>query len=302
MNKVVIIPGGFHPFHAGHMALYNSAKKAFPGAQVFIAATADTSSRPFPFELKRKLAQLAGVPASRFVQVKSPFVAREITQGFDPDRTQLIFVRSEKDRNEPPIAGTTKKNGDPSYLQPAGNDMKPMSTHGYMAYLPTVDFGGMTSATQIRNAWPGMKEQQKYALVKMLYPKTENNDSLAQVAVKAFDTVLGSSTSESVSEGAVLVNDPEEGIQIRPAGGMGTWTEDTLKSSLAQQFTQIVEYLKTGSYSSVEHVLYKAGAMESKVKALARLQDFKEKQGRRPIAKGREIDIGEDYVQESKSQ
>ena len=54
MKKLVIMPGGFHPFHAGHMALYNSAVKAFPDADVYVAATNDTSNRPFPFSIKEK--------------------------------------------------------------------------------------------------------------------------------------------------------------------------------------------------------------------------------------------------------
>jgi hypothetical protein len=70
---------------------------------------------------------------------------------------------------------------------------------------------------------------------------------------------------------------------------------------LAKQLSELVEMLKVGNYRGVEHLLYKAGAMQSKVQALARLEDFNQKQGRRPIAKGREIDIGEntDYVDEN---
>jgi len=52
------------------MALYNSARQAFPSADVYVAATNDTSSRPFPFAVKEKLAKLAGVEAGHFVQVK----------------------------------------------------------------------------------------------------------------------------------------------------------------------------------------------------------------------------------------
>ena len=54
MKQLVILPGGFHPFHAGHLALYQSALQAFPGADVKVAATNDTSTRPFPFKLKEK--------------------------------------------------------------------------------------------------------------------------------------------------------------------------------------------------------------------------------------------------------
>ena len=58
MKKLVVIPGGFHPFHPGHQSLYDAARKYFPDADVYVAATADTSTRPFPFELKRQLALL----------------------------------------------------------------------------------------------------------------------------------------------------------------------------------------------------------------------------------------------------
>ena len=78
-KQIVIIPGGFHPYHAGHLALYQSAKKAFPDAEVYVAATNDQSERPFPFALKEKLENLAGVESGHFIQVKSPFQAKEIT-------------------------------------------------------------------------------------------------------------------------------------------------------------------------------------------------------------------------------
>ena len=67
MKKLVIIPGGFHPFHAGHMALYRSVVEKYPNADVYVAATDDKSTRPFPFALKQKLANLAGVPSHRFI-------------------------------------------------------------------------------------------------------------------------------------------------------------------------------------------------------------------------------------------
>ncbi len=118
MSTVVIMPGGFHPFHAGHLALYQSAQRAFPDAEVFVAATNDTSARPFPFAVKEKLAKLAGVDAGHFVQVKSPFRAEEITAQFNPATDTLIFVRSDKDANKPPQAGGIKKDGNPAYLQP----------------------------------------------------------------------------------------------------------------------------------------------------------------------------------------
>lgn len=193
MTTVVIMPGGFHPFHAGHLALYQSAQRAFPDAEVFVAATNDTSARPFPFAVKEKLAKLAGVEPGHFVQVKSPFRAEEITSQFNPEQDNLIFVRSEKDATKPPQAGGIKKDGQPAYLQPllGAKRLEPFAKHAYMAYLPTVEFGpGMTSATEIRTAWPQLDDRRKQALVMSLYPKTQGNPKLAQTVVKLLDAAI----------------------------------------------------------------------------------------------------------------
>jgi hypothetical protein len=198
------MPGGFHPYHAGHHALYQSAQRAFPDAEVFVAATNDTSSRPFPFAVKEKLAKLAGVESGHFVQVKSPFRAEEITSRFDPQRDVLIFVRSEKDAGSQPQPGGVKRDGSASYLQPllGAEKLEPFSKHAYMAYLPTVEFGpGMTSATQIRTAWPALNEKRKTALVMSLYPAAQKNPKLAATVVKLLDAAIGSDSLNEFAPG-----------------------------------------------------------------------------------------------------
>ena len=220
MKQVVIMPGGFHPFHAGHAALYQSAKAKFPGADVYVAATNDTSERPFPFQVKEKLAQLAGVPKGRFMQVKSPFGAEEILAPYNPDDTQLIFVKSEKNSKAGPSPeGPFPAEPDPKTGQlplvtrgarkglPVsdrlqyyhdGQPMAPMSRHAYLAYLPTVEFGpGITSGSEIRNIWPKFNEQLKTDLVMSLYPKTRNNPKLAANVVKMLDTAIGTEVAEN---------------------------------------------------------------------------------------------------------
>jgi hypothetical protein len=207
MKILVIQPGGFHPFHSGHMALYNSAVKAFPGADVYVAATDDTSTRPFPFVIKQKLAKLAGVPENRFIKVKSPFRAEEITQNYDPENTVLIFVRSEKDRTSAPRPGGTKRDGSPSYLQPLGQDLKPMTQHAYMEYLPTVEFGpGITSASEIRAAWPQLNSKRKTAMVMSLYPATQKNPQLAAVVVQMLDAAIGTELTEQPNQAGIGSN------------------------------------------------------------------------------------------------
>jgi len=340
MKKLVIIPGGYHPYHAGHKALYDAAVEAFPSADVFVAATADTSTRPFPFAVKKFLAQQAGVPGNRFIQVKSPFRAEEITQMYDPEQTQLIFARSDKDKMQQPQAGGVKKDGSASYLQPyKRNGLEPMNKHGYMVYLPTVQFGpGMTSATEIRAKWPGMTPEEKISLVKTLYPSTEGKDAAAGKIVSMLDQVLtavdeaaGSQaslmgapvgggagglkpTSTTMPNGpdreprvtkqgfdeARVINDPESGVQIIPDGGMGTWNEASMVSNLARKFANIVDKLKARDYQAVNRALYQDRWIHNLVSALAGYEAFQAQQGRRPIAKGREIEL-RDYVEEKSS-
>ena len=239
------MPGGFHPFHAGHYALYQSARAAFPNADVYVAATNDTSERPFPFAVKEKLAQLAGIPKGRFVQVKSPFGAEEITSRYDPDNTELIFVKSEKNSRtgaspegpfpaEPdpktgqlPLVTRGPRKGLPvsdrlQYYRP-DQHREPMSRHSYLAYLPTVEFGpGMTSGSQIRAAWPKLNEKRKTALIMSLYPKTQANPNLAANVVKMLDTAIGTEVSEQRHE----PSDPELRKTRAYARGHYTGVED----------------------------------------------------------------------------
>jgi hypothetical protein len=313
MKKLVIIPGGFHPYHAGHKALYDAAREAFPSAEVYVAATDDTTGRPFPFKTKKFLAQQAGIPGNRFIQVKSPFSAEEITQHFDPAETQLIFVRSEKDRDQNPQPGQPgqiitrgPRKGLSPYLQPyKRNGLEPMKNHAYMTYLPTVQFGaGMTSATEIRAKWPGMTAEQKANLVRVLYPLAADNDVKVAKVVEILDTVMGAVPEKAIDE-AVLVNDPDAGHQIIPDGGMGTWDESSMVNNLARKFAEMVNMVKGKNYSGLQYVLYQGGVVKSLVDALAEYERFMQKQGRRPMARGKEVDMSKvaldenpDYIEE----
>jgi len=231
LKKLVIMPGGFHPWHPGHSSLYASAKKAFPDADVYVVSTNDTSTRPFPFDVKRQLAVMAGVPADHFVQVKSPFQSREVVSNYDSANTVLIFVRSQKDSNEPPVPGVIKKNGERGYLQPynASTNIQPMNRHGYIAYLPTVEFKagrtGITGATQIREAWPNADAEVKKAIVQDLYPKIAQNDNIIQKVIRLLDHALGS-VNESAGVGVIAnksqIHDPRYSTSITQDVGPGT--------------------------------------------------------------------------------
>ena len=77
-----------------------------------------------------------------------------------------------------------------------------------MAYLPTVEFGpGMTSATEIRAAWPKLNEKRKTALVMSLYPQTQTNPQLAATVVKMLDTAIGTDVAENQGWAATYESD-----------------------------------------------------------------------------------------------
>jgi hypothetical protein len=196
---VAVMPGGFHPFHPGHKSLYDWAVKTFGKANVYVAATNDTASRPFPFEVKKQLAAMAGVPKDRFIQVKSPFNAMSYKDIVDND-TALVFVRSQKDKNQQPLPDQTKKNGEPGYLRTyTGKDVEPSTVAGYMAYGPTIDFGfsGMQikSASELRSTWPNMSDEDKHKAAKLLYGNGHD------IAVQLLDKALGA-TEEGMAEKA----------------------------------------------------------------------------------------------------
>ena len=189
-KTVVIFPGGFHPFHQGHYYVYETLVQKFPGADVYVAATNSTAERPFPFEEKRYLAAQAGVPADRFVLVKSPYKADEIVSQYNPETDHVIFALSEKDAGR---ISYTKKDGSLGYMQPYkdGVELAPIKEHGYVFITPKVDFtvAGQTvdSASMIRNMYAQGDDQVKAQIVADLYPNSRQKDKVKQI----IDAVLG---------------------------------------------------------------------------------------------------------------
>jgi len=174
---VAVMPGGFHPFHPGHKSLYDWAVDTFGKPNVYVAATDDTKSRPFPFAIKQKLAAMAGVPTQRFIQVKSPFNALSYTGLLsDPENTALVFVRSEKDQTSHPKPDQIRKSdGQMGYIISYNGELEHgADMHGYMTYGPTIDFNfsGMDikSASELRATWPEMDDESKAKAAELMYP------------------------------------------------------------------------------------------------------------------------------------
>jgi hypothetical protein len=184
MRTIVIYPGRFHPFHRGHKASYDYLVQQFGAGNVFIA-TSDVQApvtSPFSYSDKVTMMSKLGVPSGRIARVKSPYQATEITgQIDDKEHTALIFAVSEKDMqgDTARFKFGTKKNGEPSYMQPmpVAGKLQPMSKHAYVMITPTVNFkvkgADANSASQIRKLYLDGNDADRDQIIADLYGEVE---------------------------------------------------------------------------------------------------------------------------------
>jgi hypothetical protein len=173
---LVIFGGGFHPFHRGHFFVYQYLKDIFPSADVFVVSTNNTTTRPFSFKEKKFLAIQAGIPSDRFVEVKSPYKADEVTKNYNSKETVLIFALGEKDKQR--LSNPIKKDGTLSYLQPLPKSIISCDTfdkHAYYVVVPTVvkidiDGNNINSGTTLRKLYTIADESLRNKIVNKLYP------------------------------------------------------------------------------------------------------------------------------------
>lgn len=222
LETLVVYPGGFHPFHLGHASVFDHLAHKWPDGEVFVAATDTTSERPFTFPDKKFLANQSGVPNDRFVQVRSPYKAEEITSDFDAGNTALIFAVSEKDRGR--FTFGPKKDGSQPYFQPYdGGELEPMDKHAYIYVVPKLDFkvGGETvdSASKIRSMYTAGSDDERQEIIKDLYPLSKAPKKIKKILDNTLDGVMeadnpnyfgGSSISPIPGTPADLMPGPDE--------------------------------------------------------------------------------------------
>lgn len=195
-KTVVIIPGGFHPFHAGHKSLYDYAKSKYPTADIYFVASDSTKTRPFTYEQKVELAGLMGVNRSQFVKVINPFRPVEVLKNYDPNSTVVVFIRSEKDRD------TTPDIDNDGFLKPIVNNPDSFKRISYVDYAPVVEFDvdgrNLDSASEIRSAYSmASDDNEKIEILKSVYPSLASDTSKLKKVFDMFNDALKNTIAEN---------------------------------------------------------------------------------------------------------
>jgi hypothetical protein len=300
MNKLIIYPGRFHPFHKGHFSSYQFLTKGYGTDNVFIASTNAQAplTSPFSFEEKKAMMVLTGVPEEKVVQVKNPYRSEEITgRVSNPEDTALIYALSEKDIGR---FSFTKKDGTPGYMQPYPKDeaqLKPMTEHAYVVLTPTVTFKVLgkdaNSASQIRSTYTNADDKTRKQMLKDLYGKVDSKvkaifDKKMEVVeqlsrmmttlkesrdpmdknMRKVELALEMERNLRQIEEADMEGHYQNDGKIIPAGGQGSWTADSLKTNIVGQFIELAQQIKSGNYSGAYHTLFTNKAFQSKFEAL----------------------------------
>jgi len=189
-ETVIVYPGRFQPAHKNHAKVYNFLVKHFPYASVFVATSNKISlpKSPFTFDEKKIMLTAAGVPAEAIIQTTNPYVAKEITQNFNPENTRLIFAVGGKDMvdKKPRFNFLPTKKGD-AYFKPLPklqlltfnivNTLFTFNNHGYVATTPTYTFNinilgqkiNIKGASDIRELYKKASEAGKRDIIIQLY-------------------------------------------------------------------------------------------------------------------------------------
>lgn len=114
--------------------------------------------------------------------------------------------------------------------------------------------------------------------------------------IKAMTDRMGfdsnSDLEQIVDEVTVIHDNPDErdNPSVQPDGGLGTWNVNTLRSSLTRQLEELSKMINTNA-QGVDYLLYRAGAIQNKIEALAKTEKYLEKLGRRRVAKNKIVDL-----------
>ena len=190
-NKVVVYAGRFQPFHKGHYATYSHLVKKFGKDNVYIGTSNKTDNNKSPFNFKEKvmiITKMFGIPKSKIVQVKNPYVPTEVLKKFDKDTTAFITVVGKKDASR--LGG--------KFFTPYKDnlDFEGYEDKGYVYIAPNQS--NPISGTDVRNGLSiGSDEDKKDFFSKRAYPKFDK---------KIFDFITNTLNEDFTISKEVLEN------------------------------------------------------------------------------------------------
>ena len=162
IKKVVAIyPGRFQPFGPHHKKVYDALSKQFDEVYITTSAIQQMPRHPLNFNEKKKHMVKMGIPSSRIVREKSPYVAINAVKKLSKD-TAIVYAVGQKDKQRIPTG--KKKSGGLTYFQDFKKNLKNLKgheTHGYIFIAPHQKVSGISSGTEIRNLLGSPKVDEK---------------------------------------------------------------------------------------------------------------------------------------------
>jgi len=155
IKKVVGIYGGrFQPFGPHHLKTYKWLTKQVDVAYITTSNIKKPPRHPMNFKEKVRHMSKMGVPSSKIIEEKTPYVANNVLKKFDKETTAVVYIFGQKDAGR--LTGGTKKSGGKTYYQDYKKNKKNLEgydNHGYILTAPHVSIsvgGKEVSGTSMR--------------------------------------------------------------------------------------------------------------------------------------------------------
>ena len=168
IKKVVGIYGGrFQPFGPHHLKTYKWLTKQVDVAYITTSNIKKPPRHPMNFKEKVRHMSKMGVPSSKIIEEKSPYVAKNLEKKFNPETTAFVYVFGAKD------AGRLGGKYFQDYKKSKGN-IKGYEEHGYYLVAPHVSIsvgGKEVSGTTMRELLGSDKfdDKQRAKLFKKMF-------------------------------------------------------------------------------------------------------------------------------------
>ena len=170
IKKVVGVYGGrFQPFGPHHYKTYKWLAKQVDDAYISTSNIKKPPRHPMNFKEKVRHMTKMGVPSSKIMEEKSPYVANNITKKYNKDTTAVVYVFGAKDAGR--LGGSGKYFQDYKKNQ---NNLKGYEEHGYYLVAPHVSIsvgGKEVSGTTMRELLGSDKydDKQRAKLFKKMF-------------------------------------------------------------------------------------------------------------------------------------